>query len=177
MRPSLDPNRFDMEADQKADAARAWRGHLVIIVVAVAVLTLRFLAFPPTPPPANAKDVGWKSWDDATAHLGNKQSDKPTLVLFTADWCGACYAFETKVLARPDIAQHLASRYTLLTVDMSRRDSPNQALGKQYKIEVYPTLILYNSSGGEVARCYGLSAPELMLWLKTDGEAIKQYIE
>jgi thiol:disulfide interchange protein len=103
MRPSLDPNRFDVEAEQAADALRARRLHA-------------------------------------------------------------------------DVAQHLASRYKLLRVDMTRRDSPNQALGKQYNIEVYPTLMLYNSSGGEVARCYGLSATDLMRWLKSDGQAVKQYI-
>jgi len=176
MRPSLDPNRFDVEAEQAADASRAWRRHVAIGALVVAMLALRIL-FPAGPPRANARALGWRSWNDASAHVAGQQGDKPTLVLFTADWCAGCYSFETEVLARPDIAQHLASRYTLLTVDMSRRDSPNQALGKQCNIEVYPTLILYNRGGGEVARCYGLSAEELMLWLKTDGRAVKQYIE
>jgi hypothetical protein len=42
---------------------------------------------------------------------------------------------------------------------------------------VYPTLILYNRAGtGEVARCYGKSADDLMLWLRSEGRAVRQYI-
>ena len=37
MRPSLDPNRFDVEADHAADASRAWRGHVAVAVLVVAV--------------------------------------------------------------------------------------------------------------------------------------------
>ena len=166
----------DFHVDMEAPEPDRRAGRIVVVLIAISIGAVVAHLNRSGPAPVLAKDAGWSTdWDDAIRRSGS--NDKPVLVLFTADWCPACRSFETKVLARPDVREYLQSRYTLVMIDMSHRDGPNRALGEQYKIEVYPTLILYSRGGGrEVARCYGLSAKDLVEWLRSDGRAHRQII-
>ncbi|MGE5865848.1 MAG: thioredoxin family protein [Rhizobacter sp.] len=66
-----------------------------------------------------------------------------TLVEFGTDWCGFCQA------AQPAIAAALASRDDVQHIKVE--DGPGRALGRSYKVKLWPTLIVLHD-GVEAAR-------------------------
>jgi len=170
-----DPHwEFDpKDDDTKRGRIGQWIGFAVLVIISLFVLA-------PASGPAQSHSFAGGGWstDWNTAIRTSNETGNRVLVLFNASWCPGCESFETQVLARPDIRRHLESRYTLVLVDLSRNDAQAKAIIKQYNIEVFPTLILYNRGGSrEIARCYGLSATDLLLWLRSDGRAVRQIIE
>jgi thioredoxin-related protein len=145
------------------------KGKLLLLAMGFAfvVMCLRF----PGPKDALASG-GWNNdWNAAIAQ--SKSTGKPALVLFTADWCPACKQFESQVLTDPKVKQYLQDNYTLVTVDLSDRDGPNNDRARNFSVHVIPTLIQYNSAGNEIARGYGMPADTLLLWLRSGGTAVK----
>ena len=81
-----------------------------------------------------------------TTQLSREQVDQlqgPAIVQFGTDWCGFCQA------AEPVIESALAHR-----VDVQRlkvEDGPGRALGRAFRVKLWPTLIFLRE-GTEVAR-------------------------
>jgi thiol:disulfide interchange protein len=140
---------------------------LLALLIAICSMCLRLVG------PKDALAAGgWNNdWNAAIAQ--SRSTGKPALVLFTADWCPACRQFESQTLADSKVKQYLQDNYTLVTVDLSDRDGPNNNRARDFAVHVIPTLILYNTSGNEIARGYGMPADVLLLWLRSGGTAIK----
>jgi len=144
-------------------------GKLFIAVMLIALMVMCWRFFGPRDALAGG---GWtQDWNSAVAQ--SKSTGKPALVLFTADWCPACKQFESQVLADAKVKKYLSEHYTLVVVDLSDRDGPNNARAKEFGVRAIPTLILYNTSGKEVSRGYGMPIDTFLLWLRTDGAAFK----
>jgi thiol:disulfide interchange protein DsbD len=143
-------------------------GKLILLVILIALATMLWRSGP--------KDAmassGWiNDWNAAIAQ--SKSTGKPALVLFTADWCPACKQFESQVLTDPKVKEYLQNNYTLVTVDLSDRDGPNNDRARDFAVRVIPTLIQYNKSGNELARGPGMPADTFLLWLRSGGNAVK----
>lgn len=120
-----------------------------------------------------AGNVPWaQEWNAAVRR--SQTTRKPALVLFTADWCPGCRWFESNTLVRADVRGVMESRYTPIKVDLTRQDSPNQFLARQYTIEAIPTLILYDAGGRELARTHALGPAQLLAWLRSDGRKLQE---
>jgi thiol:disulfide interchange protein len=173
------PTNTHDEMDASGDDRGARGGGVGVWVAFVVALiaSFYFVSSAGVARPRSFAGGGWSTdWKDQMRK--SNASGKRALVLFTADWCPACRSFEDEVFARPDVRQYLQDRYTLIVVDCTRNDARTKTITDQYSIEVYPTMILYNRAGtGETARCYGLSAKELVLWLRSEGKAVRQIIE
>ncbi len=99
--------------------------------------------------------------DDFTASLAKGKADKKlVLVDFTgSDWCGWCIKLDKEVFSTPEFATYAASNLELVKLDFPRRTqlpakikAQNDALAAKYKIEGFPTILVFNSAGQEVAR-------------------------
>jgi len=68
-------------------------------------------------------------------------ADKPTLVDFSAEWCGPC-----KMMAPilKDVAGKMGEKVRILKVDIDR----NPAVARFYQVQSVPTLILFRK--GEI---------------------------
>jgi thiol:disulfide interchange protein len=167
--------RFQPPLDQpecqesKAPSRRGARFGPIGIVLPVVIAALAWFMYRPSPQiMLAAENAPWaQEWNDAVRR--SQATRKPALVLYTADWCPGCRWFEGNTLVRADVRGVMESRYTPIKVDLTSRESPNQALARQYQIAAIPTLILYDVDGRELARTHALGPDELLAWLRSDG--------
>jgi thiol:disulfide interchange protein len=101
--------------------------------------------------------------DYKAALIQAKAQNKLVLLDFTgSDWCGFCKLLDEEVLSQQSFKDFAEKRYILVTVDFPHQKQlsddlakQNDALGKQFKIEGYPTLIVLDTDGNELGRQVG----------------------
>ena len=147
---------------------QTWFGPLVMLVVVVAILGVlrsRFGGVAEMP----AAFATHTTLDAALAE--SAETGKPVLALVSADWCGPCQSLKRGGLADARvndwIGRHAIAAYvdgTDAGLEQTRREL------RLLEIEVFPTLVLIDSTGAEVSRRTGvLSAGRLLAWLEEAG--------
>ncbi len=76
---------------------------------------------------------------------------KPVLLDFYADWCVSCKLLEQRVLANPQVQNHLLS-FLWLRADITANDADAQALMHDYGIVAPPTIIVFSGDHTELAQ-------------------------
>lgn len=107
---------------------------------------------------ATVKPV-WQTNLKTAAQMARKL-DRPILMNFTgSDWCGWCVKLKKEVFDTKEFKEYASKNLILMEVDFPRsKKQPaklkkqNKALAAQYKIKGYPTVIIVNSKGKEIAR-------------------------
>jgi thioredoxin-related protein len=79
-----------------------------------------------------------------------------------SDWCGWCIKFKKEVLDTQEFKDYAAKNVVLVEVDFPNKKAQsddlkkaNAALGKQYKVDGYPTLVVLDKDGKEIGRQVG----------------------
>lgn len=110
--------------------------------------------------------------------LAQAKSQKELVLLnFTgSDWCPPCMMMERQTLSQKAFLDGVEGKVVLVTLDFPQRKPQseslqfqNEKLQRQYNIEGFPSFILLNSDGKELARHVGFlpGGPEAMLtWIK-----------
>ena len=134
---------------------------LASVTVGVAALTSSVFASTPE---------GW-STDLEKAFEKAKAEKKAVLVEFTgSDWCPPCIAMRKNVFSRKDFVEAASKKYILVELDFPNADKAmkekNQPYADKYKIEGFPTVILFNSAGKEFTRFYASEFPKTEEFLK-----------
>lgn len=134
---------------------------LASVTVGVAALTAS--AFATTP-------EGW-STDLEKAFVKAKAEKKAVLVEFTgSDWCPPCIAMRKNVFSKKDFVDAASKKYILVELDFPKGDKAiaekNQPFAEKYKIEGFPTVILFNSAGKEFNRFFASEFPKTEDFLK-----------
>jgi thiol:disulfide interchange protein len=91
----------------------------------------------------------------------------PVLLVFEADWCGACRVLERGTLKDSRVAKAAAS-FDWVRVDMSADDEVTSAVSSKYGVESLPTIVVRSSSGAELARAVGTLGPEALVRMLTE---------
>ena len=112
---------------------------------------------------------------DYKAALATAKTQKKLVLLdFTgSDWCGYCKLLDKEVFTQKSFQDFADKNYVLVTVDFPQQKplpeavkTQNDALGKQFNIEGYPSLIVVNPEGKELGRETGYnpgSGPEAVI--------------
>ena len=120
---------------------------------------------------------GWlTSYDEALATAAKE--NRPILVDFTgSDWCGWCIKLDKDTFSKPEWASFAKDNVVLLKVDFPQRkqlaaeqQKANDALQQKFGVQGFPTLVLLNSKGKEIARNSGYlpGGPDaLIAWIKS----------
>ena len=106
-----------------------------------------------------------------------KEGKKLILLDFTgSDWCPPCKMLHEKVLTQKEFLDHASENLVLVMLDFPRSKeqshelkAANNELAKKFNIEGYPTLVLLDGEGNELAREAGLAhqnPAELIAWVK-----------
>lgn len=110
--------------------------------------------------------VRWRTRDAAVA--GARREGKPILYDFTAAWCPPCHRLDAEGWGDSRIAGIVNDWYVpARIVDRQREEGGNahgiDELQRRYKIVAFPTLIVTDSSGREVARSEGYAGRERLV--------------
>jgi len=145
--------RFTVEGDNTMKAATT------ILLLLCGFVLYRFV----NPSTTFAADGVDPSWDAA---VQSRDPAEPTLVIFTAGWCGACQALNANVLSRSEIQDEIYHHYNVYTVDLTSPSPQVQAHARKLGVRAIPTLIRYDVQGHETDRTHGGSAENLLAWLR-----------
>ncbi len=87
-------------------------------------------------------------------------NNRPIMLIFSgSDWCSWCVKLEQEVFSQPEFKAWAQDHVIPLQVDFPRRTalSPelqkqNDSLARQYRVEGFPTVLLLDADGKELAR-------------------------
>jgi thioredoxin-related protein len=106
-----------------------------------------------------AEDGTWTS-DFAKAKSAAVTKKLPVLALFTgSDWCPWCKKLNGEVLATDEFKTYAKDNLVLFIADFPRTTQlpkettkQNQGLAEKYKVDGFPTVVLMDAAGKEIAR-------------------------
>lgn len=148
--------------------------HVMKAVTYLAAFTLGAAAMVSS---AFSKDLeGW-STDLEKAFEQAKKEKKPLLVEFTgSDWCPPCIAMRKNVFSKKEFLDAAGKKFILVELDFPKGDKElkekNDPYAEKYKIEGFPTVILFDSAGKEFDRFFASEYPKTDLFLKHLDEAL-----
>lgn len=116
--------------------------------------------------------VHWQQHESAPALAA--RAGKPILYDFTAAWCVPCHHLDTEAWGDDAIAGKVDAGFIpARVVDRQREDGQNSAsiqdLQRRYGIQAFPTLIIADASGREIARAEGFRGKDSLIKFLDEG--------
>jgi thiol:disulfide interchange protein len=142
----------------RSGSQRRFPRALIWIAAAAVVLRIVLLISDRKSHDAGAGLVVWKPGETIAAAAARDR--KPILYDFTAAWCPPCKRLDAEGWSDPELAREVGQRFApARVVDRQREDGSNPAwiedLHKRYAIGVFPTLVVADASGREIAKMEG----------------------
>ncbi|MFN8587288.1 MAG: thioredoxin family protein [Candidatus Eisenbacteria bacterium] len=108
-----------------------------------------------------------------------KQSGKPILYDFSAEWCNPCNMLKREVFENPTLAKQLnETAVPVKVIDRVQEEGRNPAdiaeLQQRYAVDGFPTLVMVDAASGRAVQTVGfLGATETVEWAKQAANAVK----
>jgi thiol-disulfide isomerase/thioredoxin len=134
------------------------------------------------PPPSDnasrpAEISNWTSYDSAVEE--SRRTGKPILLDFNAAWCGPCRMLKSQVFDDPGFGRRVQLAVIPVSVtDRQREDGRNsdevESLMIRWRIEAFPTLIVYSPSTGQSDAMRGYGGAEYTAnWIAQTAERVR----
>ena len=95
------------------------------------------------------------SWNEVVQKA--TKENKPIFVDAYATWCGPCKWMANEVFTNDDVADFYNNNFINVKMDMEKGEG--KTLAKEWKVQVYPTLIYFSSEGKFIHRVCGTAEP------------------
>ncbi|MFO0550303.1 MAG: thioredoxin domain-containing protein [Polyangiaceae bacterium] len=90
--------------------------------------------------------------NEAEARAEARDQHRPLVIEFFAEWCAACKEIRNKTFASADV-QREGARFVALKLDVTDESAPaSTEMMQKYKVTGLPTVLVFDSTGKEVAR-------------------------
>ncbi|MCU0748551.1 MAG: thioredoxin family protein [Akkermansiaceae bacterium] len=121
---------------------------------------------------------GW-STDLEKAFEKAKAEKKSVLVEFTgSDWCPPCIAMRKNVFSKKEFIDAASKNFILVEIDLPKGDEElrkkNEPIAEKYKIEGFPTVVLFTPEGKEFTRFFASRFPKTDDFLKHLDSALER---
>ena len=113
--------------------------------------------------------AGLVRWQPSEAALAAApKAGKPILYDFTAEWCAPCHLLDREGWADPEVAALVNESYLpARVVDRQREEGKNppaaDELQHRYSVYAFPTLVVADANGRELARIEGYAGRERLM--------------
>lgn len=95
-------------------------------------------------------------WEEGTLMQALKKAGKEGKLVFLdcyASWCGPCKYMATQVFTTREAGEFFNKNFVNIKIDMEKGEGIN--LGRELRIQGYPTFIIMNPNGKELGRIVG----------------------
>ena len=132
------------------------------ILTALALMLSATVAF--------AANADWTT-DIEAAFAKAKKENKHVLVEFTgSDWCPPCIKMRKAVFSKKSFTEKASQDYILVELDFPKSNKAlqkkNSPYAEKYKVEGFPTVVLFDQNGTEYSRVIASSYPSVKKFLQ-----------
>ena len=120
-----------------------------------------------------------------------KADQRPVMVDFTGlSWCAPCIAMHKNVFTNPDFFKAVADKVILVEIDIPFDGGPEKAKGDvalgeknknlaaQYKVEMFPMIVLLDPTGKEFSRFFAADYPNVQSFVaKLNEELLRSKVK
>ncbi len=112
-------------------------------------------------PPSAETTINWVTFDEAVLQAA-RESERPVVVEFVADWCLPCHEMDRTTFADASV-QEEANRFTMMRIDLTHDSAETSALTARYQVQGVPTILFFDRTGAEARRLVGyVSAADML---------------
>lgn len=150
-----------MNVNKSTTRSQQRRRGLVLtwIVVLPVFLSLLVGCAQDAAPQGEKAEVEWLT-DFSAARREAAEKQRPILIDFSgSDWCGWCIKLENEVFSQPAFVNYATNNLVLFLADFPRSKpqpdelvAQNRQLSEAYGVEGFPTVLLVDEKGKELAR-------------------------
>ncbi len=102
---------------------------------------------------AQSGGVNFRDIDFAAAKRTSASEGKPIFMDAYASWCGPCKNMATNVFTQDAVGKFINGNFIPVKYDMEKGEGPQ--LRSDYGVKAYPTFLILDSEGKELARVVG----------------------
>ncbi len=116
--------------------------------MAIGVLNLSHLMKDPfaiTKEVKSSELLNWQPYDEQ-ALVAAKESGKPVIIDFWAEWCAACHELEAETFTHPRVRSK-SEEFVLLKFDATKNSAELKSLKSRYSIQGLPTIVFIDKDG------------------------------
>lgn len=137
---------------------------LTVLIGACAAAAFAAAADPQPAAPAKAAAIAWLGYQEGLARA--KESKRPVLLAFTADWCKYCRKMKQETYTDAEVAAYLNENLVPVMVDTEKQ----RDVAGQYFVRSLPTIWFLDGEGNRIANLPGyVDAPTFLKVLKYIG--------